>query len=127
LVKFCQENSKEDPAQIMVRLKNNNPFKYESILSTQIMLCNSLARTKKVLYYAGSSLEGDELVETGICNREVQVGDDVVCISGVLQPLVVCDRRQEERAVEIVSPVDMGTGRKRYHLDVGGKMRRFSA
>jgi hypothetical protein len=27
LVKFCQENSKEDPGQIMTRLKGNNPSK----------------------------------------------------------------------------------------------------
>jgi hypothetical protein len=90
------------------------------------MLCDSLAGTKKVLYHAtSSSPKGNELVEMGICNREVRVGNDVIWISGVLQPLVVRNRRQEERAVKIVSPVVMGNGPKRYYFDVGGKMRYF--
>jgi hypothetical protein len=90
------------------------------------MLCDSLAGIKQVLYYAtSSSPEHYELVERGICNRKVSVGDDVVWINSVLQPLVVRDRRQQERAVEIVSPVDMGNDQKRYDFDVGGKMRYF--
>jgi hypothetical protein len=66
------------------------------------MLCDSLAGTKKVLYHAtSSSPKSNELVEMGICNREVRVGNDVVWISGVLQPLVVRDRRQEEQSVRL--------------------------
>jgi hypothetical protein len=64
-------------------------------------------------------------LQKGIHSREVRVSDDIVWISGVLQPLVVRDRRQEERSVEIMSPVDMVSGRKRYYFDVGGKMRYF--
>jgi hypothetical protein len=55
LVKFCHENSEEDLGQIMARLKSSNPLKYESVLSTLIMLCNSLVGTKQILYYATSS------------------------------------------------------------------------
>jgi hypothetical protein len=92
------------------------------------MLCDSLAGTKKVLYHAtSSSPKGNELVEMGICTREVRVSDNVVWIKSVLHPLVVRDRRQEERAVETVSPVDMGNDQKRYDFDVGGKMRYFSS
>jgi hypothetical protein len=101
--KFCHKHSKEDPAQVMARLKRRNLSKYESILSTQIMLCNALASKKKILYRATSSVYTG-LKLSGIGNPDVRVGDYVIRISGVPQPLVVRDRHQEEREVEIVSP-----------------------
>jgi hypothetical protein len=116
--RFCRKNCIEDPLHIMMRLKSRNSHKYEVMLSTQIMLSNSLAQGKKMLSRARSSLRiGIEMA--GVCYQGVRVGDDVVQISGVSQSLIVRDRQQEERSVEIVSPASVGKG----HRWLGVKMR----
>jgi hypothetical protein len=108
-INFCLENRMCDLRQIMARLKSSNICKYESMLSTHITLCNSLARAKRVTLCATSLLGTDEEF-LGICGRDARVGDMVLRISGVPQLLAVRDRRQGERAVELVSPVILGLG-----------------
>ena len=106
--RFCKRHALKPPSTVLALLRGEDAPPNESVLATQIMMSNLLARDGRPLFQSSRASSAYKVAHLrGVCGRNAEIGDQIVRIVGLSQLLVLRAIAGEANSVRIVSPAGL--------------------